>query len=72
MASPKLRFKEFDGDWSTVTLESVAEVERGKFSIRPRNDPRYFGGEMPFVQTGDVTRSDVYLKGYTQTLNDDG
>ena len=69
---PKLRFKEFDGDWTAVTLESLAEVERGKFSVRPRNDPRYFGGEMPFIQTGDVTGSDVYLKGYTQTLNDDG
>lgn len=49
MATPQLRFKEFDGDWSAVTLEDLAEVERGKFSVRPRNDPRYFGGEMPFV-----------------------
>ena len=69
---PRLRFKKFDGDWTAVTLESLAEVERGKFSVRPRNYPRYFGGEMPFIQTGDVTGSDVYLKGYTQTLNDDG
>ena len=69
---PRLRFKKFDVDWTAVTLESLAEVERGKFSVRPRNDPRYFGGEMPFIQTGDVTGSDVYLKGYTQTLNDDG
>ena len=72
MTSPKLRFKEFDGDWLAATLENLAEVERGKFSVRPRNDPRYFGGEMPFVQTGDVTGSDVYLKGYSQTLNTDG
>ncbi|WP_180170511.1 restriction endonuclease subunit S [Acinetobacter sp. YH12027] len=72
MASPKLRFKEFDGNWLAATLENLAEVERGKFSVRPRNDPRYFGGEMPFVQTGDVTGSDVYLKGYSQTLNTDG
>lgn len=72
MSTPKLRFKEFDGDWSKVTLEYLAEVERGKFSVRPRNDPRYFGGTMPFVQTGDVTGSDTYLKGYSQTLNDDG
>ena len=72
MSAPKLRFKEFDGDWSKVTLEYLAEVERGKFSVRPRNDPRYFGGTMPFVQTGDVTGSNTYLKGYSQTLNDDG
>ncbi len=72
MTSPKLRFKEFDGDWQNTTLEQLADVERGKFSVRPRNDPQYFGGTMPFVQTGDVTGSDVYLKGFSQTLNDEG
>ena len=72
MSVPKLRFKEFDESWSQVILDDLAEVERGKFSVRPRNDPRYFGGKMPFVQTGDVTGSDVYLKGFSQTLNKDG
>lgn len=72
MATPKLRFKEFDESWSQVILDDLAEVERGKFSVRPRNDPRYFGGKMPFVQTGDVTGSDVYLKGFSQTLNEHG
>ncbi|MFW1743379.1 restriction endonuclease subunit S [Acinetobacter johnsonii] len=72
MSVPKLRFKEFSESWSQVILDDLAEVERGKFSVRPRNDPRYFGGAMPFVQTGDVTGSDVYLKGFSQTLNEDG
>ena len=72
MRAPILRFKEFTDDWEGTTLENLAEVERGKFSVRPRNDPRYFGGEMPFVQTGDVAGSDMYLKGYSQTLNADG
>ncbi|MFV5405591.1 restriction endonuclease subunit S [Acinetobacter sp. 228] len=72
MVAPKLRFTGFDLSWSEVILDDLAEVERGKFSVRPRNDPRYFGGKMPFVQTGDVTGSDVYLKGFSQTLNEDG
>ena len=72
MSVPKLRFKEFDESWSQAILDDLAEVERGKFSVRPRNDPRYFGGKMPFVQTGDVTGSDVYLKSFSQTLNEDG
>ncbi|WFP96916.1 restriction endonuclease subunit S [Acinetobacter sp. ANC 7201] len=72
MVAPLLRFTEFTDDWEETTLENLAEVERGKFSVRPRNDPRYFGGEMPFVQTGDVAGSDMYLKGYSQTLNADG
>jgi type I restriction enzyme, S subunit len=58
--------------WEIAPLRDLAEVQRGKFSVRPRNDPRYFGGEYPFVQTGDVSRSWTYLSGYSQTLNDDG
>uniref|UniRef100_A0A486XFM9 Type I restriction-modification system, specificity subunit S n=1 Tax=Rheinheimera sp. BAL341 TaxID=1708203 RepID=A0A486XFM9_9GAMM len=58
--------------WYEHTLDELALVERGKFSVRPRNDPRYYGGHMPFVQTGDVTSSGTYLSGYSQTLNEDG
>lgn len=58
--------------WSMVALGELASVERGKFSIRPRNDPRYYGGVHPFVQTGDISRSSIYLAGHSQTLNDEG
>ncbi|WHI49573.1 restriction endonuclease subunit S [Microbulbifer sp. MLAF003] len=58
--------------WDVKKLEELALVERGKFSARPRNDPRFFGGKVPFVQTGDVSSSGTYLKAYSQTLNEDG
>ena len=58
--------------WDIHPLEYLAQVERGKFSVRPRNDPRYFGGTIPFVQTGDVTSAATYLVNYSQTLNEDG
>jgi type I restriction enzyme S subunit len=58
--------------WSLKKLEELASVERGKFSVRPRNDPRYFGGNIPFVQTGDIAAAKTYLRSYTQTLNEDG
>ncbi len=58
--------------WNERTLDELALVERGKFSARPRNDPRYYGGYMPFVQTGDVTSSGTYLNSFSQTLNEDG
>lgn len=58
--------------WMEHTLDELALVERGKFSARPRNDPRYYGGYMPFVQTGDVTSSGTYLTNFSQTLNEDG
>ncbi len=58
--------------WAIQTLESLASVKRGKFTPRPRNDPRYYGGQMPFVQTGDVTSAGKYLTEFSQTLNDEG
>ncbi|KYG62976.1 hypothetical protein AZI87_17090 [Bdellovibrio bacteriovorus] len=53
-------------------LDELATVERGKFSARPRNDPKYYGGDIPFVQTGDIVTSGGILKSYTQTLNAEG
>lgn len=41
-------------EWEVLPLEQVAEVDRGKFTHRPRNDPAFYGGRFPFIQTGDV------------------
>ncbi|AZV77128.1 restriction endonuclease subunit S [Parasedimentitalea marina] len=69
----KRRFPEFAGqEWKEVRLGELADVERGKFSARPRNDPQFYGGEHPFVQTGDVSRSSLFLASHSQTLNDLG
>lgn len=40
--------------WEWVKLGDVAEVNRGKSKHRPRNDKKLFGGNYPFIQTGDV------------------
>lgn len=69
---PKLRFKEFINPWSEFLLGDLSNLSRGKFSVRPRNDPKYFGGNMPFIQTGDIVKSGVYVEQYTQTLNELG
>lgn len=58
--------------WETKNLGELVTIERGRFSPRPRNDPRYFNGEHPYIQTGDINRSNGRLKEYTQTLNDIG
>jgi type I restriction enzyme S subunit len=58
--------------WEVMKLGEIAKIERGKFSHRPRNEPRFYGGEYPFVQTGDVSNCDGYVRSYTQTLNKDG
>lgn len=53
-------------------LGNVAQLERGKFTPRPRNDPKYFDGSYPFIQTGDISASDHRLSEYKQTLNELG
>lgn len=58
-----------DRGWSNEPLGTLATIERGRFSPRPRNDPKYYGGKFPFIQTGDISRSKGRLREYTQTLN---
>jgi len=58
--------------WDVVELGELAKIERGKFSHRPRNEPRFYGGKYPFIQTGDVSNCDGYIRSYTQTLNEAG
>ena len=63
---------EIPEEWGVVELASIATVERGKFSHRPRNEPRFYGGQYPFVQTGDVAACDGLITRYSQTLNEEG
>lgn len=70
---PKLRFGEFSStSWKELTLSSIAKIERGRFSPRPRNDPQFYGGIIPFAQTNDVSSSNGYVSKYSQTLNEKG
>lgn len=58
--------------WNHLHLEKIAKIERGRFSPRPRNDPRYYGGKYPFVQTGDIAAANGTVSSFKQTLNDEG
>jgi type I restriction enzyme S subunit len=59
-------------EWQMKALREISKIKRGRFSPRPRNDPKYFGGLIPFVQTGEVTTSNGRIKTYSQTLNEEG
>lgn len=59
-------------DWQVKSLTEISHIERGKFSARPRNDPKYFGGIIPFIQTGDISRSNGRNVTFSQTLNEKG
>ncbi len=57
-----------------VPLRELAGLKRGRFSHRPRNEPRLYdsGGPYPFVQTGDVQNADRYLTQFSQFLSQEG
>ena len=59
-------------NWGIQKLKYSTTIMRGKFSHRPRNDPRCYDGKHPFVQTGDVARASKYITTYSQTLNEFG
>jgi type I restriction enzyme S subunit len=58
--------------WEVCQIKRRCTLLRGKFSHRPRNDPALYDGKYPFVQTGDITAADKYIRSYSQTLNELG
>jgi len=58
--------------WEPRPLREAAEIARGKFAHRPRNAPQFYGGDIPFIQIGDISSSNLYICQYSQTLNQDG
>jgi len=69
---PKLRFGEFEGEWVEKRLDAICKIERGRFSPRPRNNPIYYNGNIPFVQTSDIVKAKGRILNYSQTLNEKG
>ena len=58
--------------WEVTKLKYAADIFRGKFTHRPRNDPQLYDGAYPFFQTGDVARAGMFLSEFKQTLNEKG
>jgi type I restriction enzyme, S subunit len=59
-------------NWIWCKFGEVTQMTRGKFSIRPRNDPSYFGGEYPFIQIGSLDEKGSVINEAKQTLNEKG
>jgi len=58
--------------WDCLKIKYVTTISRGLFNHRPRNDQRYYNGEYPFIQTGDVANAIKFITTYSQTLNELG
>ena len=45
---------------------------RGKSKHRPRNDEKLYGGDIPFIQTGDIRNASHIILKYSQTYSELG
>ncbi|MDD1606726.1 MAG: restriction endonuclease subunit S [Methylococcaceae bacterium] len=58
--------------WILKNYRYATKIYRGKFGHRPRNDPAFYDGDYPFIQTGDIARAGKKITTYSQTLNEKG
>lgn len=59
-------------NWKTYKLGELGSVARGKSKHRPRDASHLYGGEYPFIQTGDVKAANHRLNKHTQTYSKAG
>lgn len=66
-------FSQRSEGWKQKTLEEIATAfGRGKSRHRPRNEPKLYGGQYPFIQTGDIRNADHFITEYSQTYSEAG
>ncbi|MBI4588740.1 MAG: restriction endonuclease subunit S [Candidatus Rokubacteria bacterium] len=58
--------------WVEKRLDELGYVSRGRSRHRPRDAAHLYGGPYPFVQTGDVKHTDLYITEYSQTYSEAG
>lgn len=66
-----LSFEEGGVEWKTLP-EVAIDFGRGKSKHRPRNDARLYGGNIPFIQTGDIRGASHIITRYSQTYSELG
>ena len=58
--------------WRWTKLPELGHLGRGKSKHRPRNADFLYGGEYPFIQTGDIRYADGVITSYTKTYSEAG
>lgn len=58
--------------WREVKLSDLGEVARGRSRHRPRYAEHLYGGEYPFIQTGDIKASEGRISSHEQTYSEAG
>ena len=63
-----LNFEDGEVEWKTLP-EMALDFGRGKSKHRPRNDEKLYGGDIPFIQTGDIRNAAHIILQHSQTYS---
>jgi type I restriction enzyme S subunit len=58
--------------WCWASLDQLGKVDRGRSKHRPRDARILYGGQYPFIQTGDVRKARQYVREHSQTYSEEG
>ena len=58
--------------WREFKLGDLGTLQRGRSRHRPRYAFHLYGGEYPFIQTGEIREAKKYIDKYEQTYNEAG
>lgn len=59
-------------EWKTYKLGELGTLARGKSKHRPRDASFLYGGQYPFIQTGDIKAANHRINKHTQTYSEEG
>jgi len=66
------KLPELPAGWGWFKVNHLCDVVRGG-SPRPAGDPKYYGGNIPFLKVADITRTpSPYLSSYSFTITEAG
>jgi len=68
MAAPKLRFKEFDGDWSLTTLNQLSTKIGDGIHATPKYDE---SGTIPFINGNNLVNGRVIINENTKRISNE-
>lgn len=67
---PRLRFKEFSGEWEEKRLGELGKFIGGGTPSRSKLE--YWMGEIPWISSSDVKENDIHAINISEYINEDG
>lgn len=68
--TPRVRFKEFEGEWKSVTLGEIAEMQSG--GTPSSHNSEYYNGNIPFLSITDMTNAGKYINSTIKSITENG